>query len=126
VTSSRPYLIRALYEWLMDSGQSPYVLVDAMRIDVAVPEAHIEGGRIVLNVSPGAVRDLVLGNEAISFSARFGGQAHAVVVPPDAVLGIYSHESGHGMLFSEEENPDETPQNTTPPASGRPALKIVK
>lgn len=129
MTSNRPYLIRALYEWLVDNNQTPYVLVDAMRDDVMVPEEYIEDGRIVLNVSPGAVRDLDLGNEAISFNARFGGQAHNIFVPPDAVLGVYSRENGQGMLFPEEEvaeEPDNDPEDTPPAGGARPALKIVK
>ena len=131
VTSSRPYLIRALYEWLVDNQLTPYLLVDALRDDVMVPEAYVEDGRIVLNVSPTAVRDLQLGNEAISFNARFGGQAQDIFVPPDAVLGVYARENGQGMLFPEEEEPqgpDDGPDTPPePPAGGgRPALKVVK
>ena len=131
VTSSRPYLIRALYEWLVDNQLTPYLLVDALRDDVMVPEAYVEDGRIVLNVSPTAVRDLQLGNEAISFSARFGGQAQEIFVPPEAVLGVYARENGQGMLFPEEESPqgpDDGPDAPPePPASGgRPSLKVVK
>jgi len=134
VTSNRPYLIRALYEWLVDNDQTPYFLVDAERDDVMVPAAYVEDGRIVLNVSPTAVRDLDLGNDAVTFSARFGGHAHNIFVPPDAVLGVYSRENGQGMLFPDDEvsegpdndGPDEPP--TPPPGGGRgrPALKVVK
>lgn len=133
MTSNRPYLIRALYEWLVDNDQTPYFMVDAEREDVSVPAAYVEEGRIVLNVSPTAVRDLNLGNDAVTFSARFGGHAHNIYVPPDAVLGVYSRENGQGMLFPEEtgpEGPDDDPeQPTTPPSGGsrgRPALKVVK
>ena len=133
MTSNRPYLIRALYEWLVDNQLTPYFLVDALRDDVMVPESFVEDGRIVLNVSPTAVRDLELGNEAISFSARFGGHAHNIFVPPDAVLGVYARENGQGMLFPDEEQPegpDDSPDSPPEPPSGggrgRPALKVVK
>ena len=131
MTSNRPYLIRALYEWLVDNQQTPYFLVDAERQDVMVPQEYVEEGRIVLNVSPTAVRDLDLGNDAVTFSARFGGHAHNIFVPPDAVLGVYSRENGQGMLFPEEgepEGPDDGPEEppTPPSGGGRPALKVVK
>jgi len=133
VTSNRPYLIRALYEWLVDNQQTPYFLVDAERPDVVVPHEYVEEGRIVLNVGPTAVRDLDLGNEAVSFNARFGGHAHDIYVPPDAVLGVYSRENGQGMLFPEEESPegpgDGPEEPPTPPSGGgrgRPTLKVVK
>ncbi len=127
MTSNRPYLIRALYEWLVDNRQTPYFLVDADREDVVVPREYVEDGRIVLNLAPGAVRDLDLGNDYIRFSARFSGRAMDVLFPPSAVLGVYSRENGQGMLF-----PDEDPQGPSddtppePPGSGRPALKVVK
>lgn len=130
MTPNRPYLIRALYEWLVDNDQTPYFLVDAERDDVTVPTSYVEDGRIVLNVSPGAVRDLHLGNDMISFSARFGGRAHDIFVPPQAVLGVYSRENGQGMLFPDDpqphdpEDPEEPPQ--PPTGGGRPSLKVVK
>ena len=129
MTSNRPYLIRALYEWLVDNRQTPYFLVDASREDVVVPREYVEDGRIVLNLGPGAVRNLDLGNDLIRFSARFSGQAMEVRVPPSAVLGVYSRENGQGMLFPEEEfaegSGDEPPE---PPrgGGGRPSLKVVK
>lgn len=128
MTSNRPYLIRALYEWLVDNRQTPYFLVDATREDVVVPREFVEDGRIVLNLGPGAVRDLELGNDIISFSARFSGKAMEVMVPPSAVLGVYSRENGQGMLFPEEEfieEPDDEPPEP-PGGGGRPSLKVVK
>lgn len=129
MTSNRPYLIRALYEWLVDNRQTPYFLVDASREDVVVPREFVEDGRIVLNLGPGAVRDLEMGNDIISFSARFSGKAMEVMVPPSAVLGVYSRENGQGMLFPEEEfieepGDDEPPE--PPSGGGRPSLKVVK
>jgi stringent starvation protein B len=136
MTSNRPYLIRALYDWLTDNDLTPYLLVDATRDDVHVPEDYIEDGRIVLNISPTAVRDLALGNEQISFSARFGGREREIFVPPEAVLGVYSRENQQGMLFHEEPGGQTTtpgdptdPTGPKPPApggGGRPSLKVVK
>ena len=127
MTSNRPYLIRALYEWLLDNDLTPYLLVDADRGSVHVPEQYIEDGRIVLNVSPNAVRDLTLGNELIAFEARFGGTAFSISLPPDAVLGVYARENGKGMLFPDDtgEGP-EPPKPDRPPPDGKPALKVVK
>ena len=129
MTSNRPYLIRALYEWLVDNNLTPYLLVDATRESVQVPARYVEEGRIVLNVSPTAVRSLSLGNDLIAFEARFGGAAHAISLPPDAVLGVYARENGKGMLFPEEtgEEPSPpTPTRPTTPPNGKPSLKVVK
>lgn len=134
MTSNRPYLIRALYEWLVDNGQTPYFLLDAGHADAVVPRDFVEDGRIVLNLSPNAVRDLDLGNEWIRFNARFSGTAMDVIFPPDAVLGVYSRENGQGMLFpdvetgedQDDEPTDPTPGPDVPKGGGRPSLKVVK
>jgi stringent starvation protein B len=129
MTSNRPYLIRALYEWLVDNELTPYLLVDAEADGVQVPQRYVEEGRIVLNVSPSAVRDLHLGNDLIAFEARFGGTAFALSLPPDAVLGVYARENGKGMLFPDDMADDpEPPKPTGPPPSsgGKPSLKVVK
>ena len=132
MTSSRPYLIRAIYEWLLDNGLTPHLLVDAEQRGVTVPRAHVKEGQIVLNVSPSAVQKLELGNDMIHFEARFGGQAMTVWLPPAAVLGIYARENGRGMVFPEEpaeEAEAETPPDPEPPSGPpreRPSLKIVK
>ena len=129
MTSNRPYLIRALYEWLVDNDLTPYLLVDANRESVRVPTAYVDEGRIVLNVSPNAVRDLSLGNDLIAFEARFGGTAFSISLPPDAVLGVYARENSKGMLFPEE-SPDDpqppTPTRPTPSPNSKPSLKVVK
>ncbi|MCB1856698.1 MAG: ClpXP protease specificity-enhancing factor [Gammaproteobacteria bacterium] len=130
MTSNRPYLIRALYEWLVDNSLTPHLLVDASQEHVRVPPDFVEEGRIVLNIAPTAVQRLELGNKLISFNARFGGRPMDVLVPPPAVLGIYAKEDGRGMLFPEE-GPDEDsgpPDNDTDPTPprDRPALKVVK
>jgi stringent starvation protein B len=130
MTSNRPYLIRALYEWLVDNELTPYLLVDASRDSVHVPTRYVEEGRIVLNVSPSAVRDLSLNNDLIAFEARFGGSAFAISLPPDAVLGVYARENGKGMLFPDEGMTDEPeppqPIGPAPAPGGRPSLKVVK
>ena len=126
MTSNRPYLIRALYEWVTDNQMTPHLLVDASKPGVEVPADFVEDGRIVLNVSPNAVRELSLGNELISFEARFSGSAMQLFVPVTAVLGIYARENGQGMLFPEvEDNPPPEPgEGGGKPA--KPSLKVVK
>lgn len=99
MTSSRPYLIRALYDWIVDNAYTPHLIVDAEQPGVAVPRSYVRDGKIVLNVAPRAVSDLVLGNDAIVFSARFGGTPMAVSIPVAAVEGIYARENGQGMVF---------------------------
>jgi stringent starvation protein B len=130
MTSNRPYLIRALYDWLVDNGQTPYLLVNADYKGTIVPRRFVEDGRIVLNIDPAAISELHLGNEWISFSARFSGVAEDILVPPSAVQGIYAKENGQGMLFPDEEavgnegpGPDEPGPNKP---GGRPSLKVVK
>ena len=130
MTSNRPYLIRALYDWLVDNGLTPHLLVNAEAEGVVVPAQFVQEGRIVLNVGPNAVHSLELGNDLVFFNARFGGVSMDVCIPPQAVLGIYARENGRGMLFPEEEpGPDETPPDggsDTPSPPERPTLKVVK
>lgn len=134
MTSSRPYLMRALYEWIVDNGCTPYVVVNANRDDVQVPRTYVKDGQIVLNVAPGAVVGFRIDNAAMEFSARFGGVAMQVYAPMSAVLGIYARENGQGMIFEPEENsPPEppAPESTSAPSAktkkpGKPGLKIVK
>ncbi|WP_460714018.1 ClpXP protease specificity-enhancing factor [Lysobacter terrae] len=102
MTSHRPYLLRALYEWIADNGMTPHLLVDATRPHVQVPAHAVKDGRIVLNVAERAVAGLQMTNEVIRFSARFGGVSHAVSVPVSAVLAIYARETGQGMALPEE------------------------
>ena len=127
---SRPYIMRALYEWIVDNGCTPYVLVDAQMQDVIVPDQYVKDGQIVLNISPGAVMDLNISNDAVAFNGRFGGVATDIYVPVNAVIGIYARENGQGMVFEPEEDVDPTPPDDLPPEpdkpEGRPSLKIVK
>jgi len=131
ISSNRPYLIRALYEWLLDNSLTPHLLVDATVDDVLVPSQYVDDGRIVLNITPGAVRQLELGNNLISFNARFDGSPMNVMVPPSAVLGIYAKENRQGMLFleqaSDKENGMPPDDGTDPdPPRDRPTLKLIK
>lgn len=132
MTSNRPYLIRALYEWITDNRKTPHLVVNATHPQVMVPAQFVQDGKIILNISPVSVQALVLGNERIEFNARFGGVAMTVEVPVDAVLGIYARENGYGMLFSSDESqPDDANEtNDEPeapePSRERPVLKIVK
>ena len=147
MTSSRSYIARALYEWILDNDCTPYILVDAMRRGAEVPREFVRDGQIVLNISPAAVRALVIDNEIITFDGRFGGEALTITVPVDALMAIYARENGQGMVFEavgepEAEDgpfieevsdsdsvsfePDHDPEPTRPPRTGRPNLKVVK
>ncbi len=129
MTSNRPYLLRALYEWIVDNKMTPHVLVEAGAEGVQVPDQAIQKGKVILNVDKAAVRELELGNEWLTFKARFSGAEHYVAVPIEAVLAIYSKENGQGMMFALE---DETSPPTDPgpgddkTPTRRPHLKIVK
>lgn len=129
--SRRPYLLRAMHEWITDNLQTPHLVVDATAQGVEVPRQYVQEGKIILNVSHSATSGLVMNNEAVRFRARFGAMAHDVSVPIPAVLGIYARETGQGMIFSEAD-PSPPPQPTPPkPApsgeeSKRPKLKVVK
>lgn len=131
--SSKPYLLRALYDWIVDSQCTPHVVVDALHAEVRVPEAYVKNGQIVLNVSPGAVVSFVLDNHALSFNARFGGVPYDIFIPLHAVIGIYARENGRGMMFEPEAAPEPEPQVSPPgsggggkPGGGRPVLKVIK
>lgn len=142
MTSSRPYLIRAMYEWIVDNGLTPYLLVDANQEGVEVPNDYVEDGRIVLNIGPGASRDLELGGEFVTFSARFSGQAMWVTAPIVAVSAVYAKENGQGMMFSDDApevgaepaaapttaDDSGTEPDDPPPSGGkkRPTLRVVK
>lgn len=103
MTSNRPYLLRALYEWINDNNLTPYILVDATQPDVVVPASTVKDGKVVLNIAMRAVEALELGNEALSFKARFGGVSQFLYVPVAAVLAIYAQETGQGMMLPADE-----------------------
>ncbi|WP_419535399.1 ClpXP protease specificity-enhancing factor [Endozoicomonas sp.] len=138
MTSSRSYIARALYEWILNNDCTPYILVDAHRRGVEVPQEYVKDGQIVLNISPTAVRALNIGNDYIMFDGRFGGRALTITVPVPALMAIYAQENGQGMVFEAEpldeqeeveeiqaEVSDEEPPQP-PKKSGRPHLKVVK
>lgn len=132
MTSNRPYLIRALYDWILDNQMTPHLLVSATHPRAKVPEHFVQDGKIVLNISPSAVRTLLLGNDLIELDARFGGVAMHVEVPVDAVLGIYARENGHGMLFPDEMQEKDSMEGSDEglakpePQRERPTLKVIK
>lgn len=140
VSSRRPYLLRAMHEWITDNGQTPHIVVDAEIEGVGVPRQFVKDGKIILNISRSASQGLRLGNEALTFQARFSGVTNSIAIPIRAVLGIYARETGQGMIFTES---DLAPEPTDPPAgppanppgktgaaraadSKRPKLKVVK
>lgn len=144
MSSSRPYMIRAIHEWISDNGMTPYIVVDATDSMVTVPLAHVDDGKIVLNSSYSATSGLSIENDWISFSARFSGASEHISFPPGAVRAIYAQENGQGMIFPEtvEGKPDEAdaaaesdsspeisdkmPSGKRPPKKSAPILKIVK
>jgi len=135
-SSQRPYLVRAMHEWMTDTGKTPHLVIDATVAGVQVPTQHIHDDKIVLNCSYSATRNLELGNDEIEFEARFSGTPHRIRVPIEAVLGIYARESGQGMLFSEHgavdgqlkpvATDDEDDQGPPPAGPGRSHLRVVK
>lgn len=108
LTPTRPYLARAIYEWICDNQLTPYLLVDATQSYVKVPTQHVKDGQIVLNIVPHAVHQFQIDNDAIFFSARFGGVPQEIYVPMSAVLGIYSRENGQGLFFDPKEYDGQT------------------
>jgi stringent starvation protein B len=125
MTSSRPYLIRAIYQWIIDNGATPHLLVDASVEGVSVPREYVENNKIILNIGPMAAHGLILGNEQVEFSARFAGQSRQVSVPSQSILAIYARENGQGMVFNEErrKDPDSSEQK---PTGKPPHLRVVK
>ncbi len=155
MTSHRPYLLRALYEWIADNGMTPHILVDARLPGVRVPAHAVKDGRIVLNIADRAVAKLEMDNDSVRFSARFGGVSQSVMVPMAAVLAIYARETGQGMALPEDmagtsaddaldddeampvdarpvleavdgDGPDDPPDDDPPPEPRRAHLRVVK
>ncbi len=130
MTPSRPYFIRAVYEWILDNELTPYLLVNSGYPDVMVPMEFVQDGKILLNLAPSAIRELHMGNDEIEFSARFGGKARNLYVPIGSVMAVYAKENGKGMFFDENEIPpppnDSGDKGKSPKPSGKPSLKVVK
>ncbi|MDG2174985.1 MAG: ClpXP protease specificity-enhancing factor [Gammaproteobacteria bacterium] len=135
MTSHRPYMIRALNEWILENNCTPYILVNAYANDVQVPQNFVKDGQIILNISPVAVQNLAISNDGIEFNGRFGGIPTRVSVPTHAVLGIYAKENGQGMIFDTDDPIPEPPdpgsdkkpeKDSEKSKPSRPDLRIVK
>ena len=131
----RPYLLRAFYDWIIDSECTPHIIVDATQPCVEVPQQFVEDGKIILNIAPRSVMQFSMDNDAVAFNARFSGQPMQVYVPLYAIEGIYARENGAGTIFPEESAyqaldkktakpvADDTPEAKT---AKRPTLTVVK
>lgn len=136
MNSSRPYLIRAIYQWIIDNNATPHLLIDAESESVIVPKEFIQNGKVILNVGPMAVQNLSLGNSDITFTARFNGASRDIYCPTSTVLAIYAKENGQGMAFSDDDDDTPDPDTTddlTPSkdkkvlkTGSRPNLRVVK
>lgn len=145
MTPIQPYLLRAVYDWIVDNNMTPHILVNAEDEDARVPVQYVEDGRIVLNVAPSAVQAIDLGDEWIQFRARFAGTPHLITIPVHAVLSIHARETGQGMAFEpsmtrtrtlqdefmEDDDGDTSPRQEPPPPprpprKGKPVLRRVK
>ena len=137
VSGQRPYLLRAMHEWMTDNAFTPHIVVDARADSFGLPAEHVRDERLVLNVSYAATRGLSIGNDTVAFEARFNGVPRSLNIPIDSVLGIYARENGQGMVFAEapdngppdDSGPPEDPgsrKDSAPSADKRPTLKVVK
>ncbi len=131
MTSNKPYLIRAMYDWIVDNDLTPYLLVNAEYPRVEVPQEYVNGGRIILNISPKSCRGLHLENDRIVFTTRFSGQTMQISMHPGAVLAIYAKENGRGMEFGEDYDPPPAEgsvgeETSTTRRRGKPDLKLVE
>ena len=131
MTSLKPYLIRSIYEWILDNSCTPYIAVSTLSDEVVVPWEFVEDDRIVLNLNASAVQGLALGDQVIEFNARFSGKPMRVTFPVNAVITIYAKENGQGMFFEEnsatvEAAMEEQPSENRPPERKKPQLSIVK
>jgi stringent starvation protein B len=127
MTSLKPYLIRSLYEWIVDNDMTPYLLVNAEHPTAVLPEDFIENNQIVLNLRPAAVQNLLLGDDDIEFNARFSGRPMHIIAPVGAILAVYAQENGQGMVFNpSDEVGNDTPAEDKKPTNKRPQLRIVK
>lgn len=127
MTSLKPYLLRAVYDWIVDNHLTPYLLVDAEQNNAVLPMQFVEDGKIILNIRPQAVEALSLGNNTVEFNARFSGKSMHIIAPLSSIIAIYAKENGKGMVFNpEDEDMDDTPPEPTPPKPSRPQLRVVK
>ncbi len=136
-SSTKPYLLRAIHQWCVDNGYTPHLLV-AVNAQTRVPMAYVKAGEIVLNLNYSATKDLLMDNDAISFSARFAGVSQNLYVPMSAVKGLFARESGQGMFFDVDsmagkdsqshvvEDGQDKPYTSAETNSKKPKLTIVK
>ncbi len=130
IPQQRPYLLRAMHEWMTDAGHTPHIVVDTTVEGVEIPRQFVDEDKLILNISYAATGKLELGNAAVAFDARFGGTACRVRIPLSAILGIYARETGQGLIFNTDEYKTEdsgaTQAADEPSPSGRPHLKLIK
>jgi stringent starvation protein B len=127
MTPLKPYLIRAVYEWILDNNLTPFLLVNANHPEAILPLQFAENGQIILNIRPSAIDALSLGDDAVEFNARFSGKTTYIKAPVTAVMAIYAKENGKGMVFeSEESQNDEPPTPPEPPKKAKPTLRVLK
>jgi stringent starvation protein B len=126
MTSLKPYLIRSLYEWIVDNAMTPYILANADHPHAVLPENFIENNQIILNVSPTAIQNLSLGDDEIEFDARFSGKSLHILAPVDAILAFYAKENGQGMVFDPPNGDEDKPFKDKKPTHKPPQLRIVK
>jgi stringent starvation protein B len=121
MSSNRPYLLRAMYDWITDNGLTPYLLVDAQQPGVQVPAFAVKDGKVVLNIAMRAVDQLDLGNDRVRFQARFSGSSHALSIPLPAVEAIYAQENGQGMMLPPDDAALSEPSDEDPAATAQSA-----
>ncbi len=133
VTPTRPYLVRAIYDWIQDNQLTPYLVVNADEPNVSVPRQHVKDGQIVLNIAAHAVQQLHIDHDVIQFNARFGGVSQLVYAPMRAVMGLYARENGQGLFFDPNEygaaiespSPTTEPESDDTPAPKKSGLRIL-
>lgn len=132
MNSSRPYFLRALYEWIIDNKLTPHLMVDAVLPGVSVPQQYVKDGKIILNAAPEAIQNLSMTNEWVNFDARFSGVTHRIRLPMMAISAIYAVENGRGMVFEKEEftqtdyMPAQPVATTSEKPKGKPMLRVIK
>ena len=126
MTPSKPYLVRALYEWILDNDTTPYILVDTSSDQVSIPPGIANDGKVVLNLAPAAVQNLEMTNEYLSFSARFNGVAEDLYCPLASLLAIYARENGEGMMFPAEDFDATTEPSAEDNKPSGPTLTVIK
>lgn len=123
--SNRPYLLRAFYQWIVDSGCTPILVIDATNSNCQIPAEYIEGGEIVFNVAPAAIRDFQISNQQVEFRASFSGMGHDISAPVNSILAVYAEENGEGLFLDAEEEMLDDGDNDTATKSKRTQLRSI-